>query len=165
MKYWSKFIPNLCKFNRVVCVLSFKAGIDSFEQQLLSYGRELSHDFLRAFSFPWPCHSPPPPRKRRVRSRLLSLVILFNKKWSYLNNKSFQCKNISMHCGFHSTSTLFVSLPPLYLPITPTSTMTPPVPPPMLQDFERLFYPRIPCKNCFSCYTRFKMNIFGCEVL
>ena len=28
----------------------------------------LSHAFLMAFSFPWPCHLPPPPQNRRAPS-------------------------------------------------------------------------------------------------
>jgi len=29
-----------------------------------------------------------------------------------------------------------------------------------IQHFERLFYPRIPCKNCASCYAQYEEEIF-----
>ena len=30
-----------------------------------------------------------------------------------------------------------------------------------IQHFQRLFYPAVPCKNCASCYEKFKLEIFG----
>ena len=29
-----------------------------------------------------------------------------------------------------------------------------------IQHFERLFYPKVPCKNCSSCYVQYEDEIF-----